>query len=304
MTYWIKKHNNQIIGLFIILIIIWIIIYFIPEFIILLFHTLLGNCLLLLSTLLLFSTNKIYGISFALFILILYRVTILSRKESFTEKSQTDFIQLQHTINPNSIFDMEILTKQVSAEELEYYNKNGIWYWCPEVKQLYKNAVLKNPYIRTFSGDSLMNAQKIYNQNAILQLLGQQTKEGQFLLTGIQIPATEKPIPDGYGEFAYSSGLKSRDMDMIKCNMKTDIAYPEKITFLGKRGIFGEQLTTTEAIKFQDLPKFIPGFSFLNGSCNPCNAVNSLPKYDCPFLIKTSSTDDFVSPIWKYLWFG
>lgn len=297
---WIKKYNNQIIGLFIIILSIWIIFYFIPELIILLFQTFLGNFLLLLSCILLFSVNKMYGIIFSLFVLILYCLSILSKTEHFTDKSQQDFIKLQHTIHPNSIFDMQVLNKQVTQEELDYYNQNGIWYWSPEVKQLYKNAVLKNPYIRTFSGDSLMNAQKIYNQNAILQILGQQTKEGQFLLTGIQIP---KPIPDGYGEFAYSSGLKPRDMDIIKCNMKTDLAYPEKTHFLGKRGIFGEQLTTTEAISNEDLPKVIPGFSFLNGSCNPCNAINSVPKYDCPFLIKTSSTDNSISPLWKYQWF-
>jgi hypothetical protein len=299
---WIKKHNNQILGLFILLFSLWIILYIVPEFLILLFHTLLGNVLLIVFSLLLFAYNKSYGVLFFVSSIVLYRVSKMESKENFTDKPQEDFIKLQHSINPNSIFDMQVLSRQVSQEDIDYYNKNGIWYWTPEVQQLYENAVIENPFIRTFSGDSRINAQKIYNQNAILRLLGQQTKEGTFLLSGVLLPMKKPDLPDGYGDFPYSSGLKQQDMDIIKCNMKNDIAYPEKTHYTGKRGIFGEKITTTEVVNNVDLPKLIPGFSFLKEPCNPCNAINAIPNYDCSFLLKTAPTDNSVSPVWQFLW--
>ena len=46
-----------------------------------------------------------------------------------------------------------------------------MWPWSQEVIDLYTDAVNRNTFIRTYSGDSVNYARKIYNQNAILQLL-------------------------------------------------------------------------------------------------------------------------------------
>ena len=86
-----------------------------------------------------------------------------------------------------------------------------MWPWSQDVINLYTEAVNKNPFIRTYSGDSVNYARKIYNQAAILRLLSIETKEWNFLISGVQINGGPKndleDLPSGYGDFGYESGL-------------------------------------------------------------------------------------------------
>ena len=117
------KNKTKLIGLLTILITIWIVLYFIPEIFISLFNTLLGNLILIISVLLVYMNNKIYGLCMGLILLILYRFSQLS-KENFTNSSELEFLKIQNTINRNNIFDMDIINTQASQKELDYFNKN------------------------------------------------------------------------------------------------------------------------------------------------------------------------------------
>jgi len=76
----------------------------------------------------------------------------------------------------------------------------------------------------------------------------------------------------------------------------------ERITYTGKGGIFGEQKSKITPVDYKNLEKIIPGFTFLNGPCNPCGALNENPDYSCPFRLKVENKPPFISGVWQYLW--
>jgi hypothetical protein len=203
---------------------------------------------------------------------------------------------------------MNTINSQASKEELSYFNKNGKWPWSQKVIELYKQAVERNPYIRTLPGEATNYARTIYNQAAILRIISYQTKEGQFLLNGVLVkdPSGNKieELPSGFGNFPYESGLLgNRVDDIIKCNMTNDNNPTlERIRYTGKGGIFGEQTQKVTQVDYNDLEKIIPGFTFLSNPCNPCVAVASNPDYSCPFKLKVKRKSPFISDVWQYLW--
>ena len=242
-----------------------------------------------------------------------------NNKEGFSwnKDSTNQFLLTQHTINPQKIFDVDIIQEnQASQKELDYFNKYGHWPWSQETKDLYVKALNKNPYVRTSSKDSLDYAMTIYNETAILRILSYQTKEGEFLLNGVLVKDPSgnpfEELPNGFGDFPYTSyyfdeddsGLmEDKTSDLIKCNM-SDPAHVtlERTTYTGKGGIFGEQTSKVKPIEYNELENIIPGFSFINKPCNPCVALNKTPDYSCPFKIKVKQKSNYISDIWKKLW--
>ena len=87
---------------------------------------------------------------------------------------------IQQTMHPNIKFDMNIVQQQATQLEGEEFLKNGSWTWNNAVQQKYKNAISKKDMIKTNPDASLINAQKIYNQNAIRELLIQNDKKLNF----------------------------------------------------------------------------------------------------------------------------
>jgi hypothetical protein len=240
----------------------------------------------------------IVALLFAFIVVIVVFSGFFSIKENFrlSDDSKNTFTLIQRTINPNTIFDTSVLENQVNQKELDYFNQHGIWPWSSDTIDLYTEAVNKNPYIRTFSGDAVLNARKIYNQTAILMILSNQTKEGQFLLTGIQVPNTEvKPLPSGFGDFGYVSELTTLKNDVIKCGSNGSL---ERTKYLGNGGIFGEANTATTTVNPEELEESVSGFSFVNGPCNPCGQN---PDYSCPFELHLKD-DTQISPVWKKIW--
>lgn len=329
------ENKTKVIGLLTILIAIWLVLYFIPEVFVSLFNTLLGNLILIVTVLLVYMNNRMYGLVIGLIFLLLFRFSQLSTKKlkegfsfsidgtismdnepsqssstngNFTQDSISDFINIQSTINRQTVFDMNTIGTQASQEELDYFNKHGMWPWSQKVIDLYKESVLRNPYIRTMPLQATNIARKTYNQAAILRILSYQTKEGQFLLNGVLVkdPSGNKmeDLPSGFGEFGYSSGLLgNRSDDIIKCNLKDD-SNPtlERITYMGKGGIFGEQNEKVTQVDYNDLESLIPGFKFLSSPCNPCKAMSATPDYSCPFKLKVKNKSPFISDVWQYLW--
>jgi hypothetical protein len=307
------ENKTMIIGLLTILVFIWLVIYLIPSFFVSLFDTFLGRIILVFIVILVGLNNYRYGLMLGLILIIFTRfvdiVQSKNGKESFelSQISQNDFLHIQHTINPKIIFDMEIIKKQASQSELDYFLKNGMWPWSQDVINLYTEAINKNNFIRTYSCDSLNYARKIYNQAAILLLLSMETKEGSFLTSGVQINGGPKndleDLPSGYGDFAYQSGLKEHMNPVIKCNIDDNgNASLEKTEYTGVGGIFGEQTSKKSPVDYNNLESEIPGFKFLNSPCDPCKALNSTADYSCPYSLDVKGGRSGVSSVWKYLW--
>jgi len=302
-----NENKTRLIGLLTILIGIWLILYFIPEIFVSLFKTLLGNMILILSVLLVTAYNKMYGLLTGLVLVIIYRFSQLSR-ENFTTQSEKDFLLIQNTINKENVFDMNIINSQASQEELDYFNRNGMWPWSQKVIELYQEAVNRNPYIRTNPEEAVNYARTIYNQAAILRVLSYQTKEGQFLLNGVLVkdPSGNKmeELPSGFGNFPYQAGLlENRVDDIIKCSMKNERNPTlERVRYTGKGGIFGEQTKQVTPVDYKNLEKIIPGFTFLNKPCNPCGSIASTPDYSCAYRLRVKNKPPFISDVWQYLW--
>ena len=307
------ENKTKLIGLLTILIVIWSVLYLIPELFNKIFNTILGNIILITTSLLVSMYNIQYGIILSIIFIIIIRFSHLSQKEGFTwnPESTRDFLQIQSTINRQKIFDVNMIQEnQASQEELDYFNENGRWPWSQNTILLYEAAVKSSPFIRTLPEDSVNYARTIYNEAAILRIISYQTKEGHFLLNGVLVkdPSGNKyeDLPSGFGDFALSedSGLiENRSDDIIKCNMKnSNNSTLERITYTGKGGIFGEQKTKITPVDYNDLEKIIPGFTFLNGPCNPCGALNENPDYSCPFRLKVKNKPPFVSGVWQNLW--
>jgi hypothetical protein len=256
--------------------------------------------------------NLKYGLFLSIIFIIIYRFSQLIKiKEGFKWDSQSrqDFLLIQNKINPHKIFDINTIQEnQASQQEIKYFNKNGIWPWSEKTINLYKDAINKNTFIRTYSDDAVNYARTIYNESAILRILSYQTNEGQFLLNGVLIknPSGNKfeEQPSGFGLFSYNSGLKeNKSEDIIKCNFNnTNEATLERITFTGKGEIFGEQTSNVSQVNYNNLENIIPGFSFINGSCNPCKAINETPDYSCPFQLFVKNSSPVISDVWQYLW--
>ena len=159
----------------------------------------------------------------------------------------------QKSVNENrNQYDLTQLQRQASPEEAEELLKTGFWPWPNDLKQLYIEKVSNNPIIKIEPQYALNYAMKLYNKNAVTELLAWNTKEGHFLLYGTQ--------------------------NNIKCS-------PESVM---KKG-------GTE-IKIENIPKEIPGFSFVKDSCNPCLALDA--DFSCPFRLG----DDSISEPWHKLW--
>ena len=302
-----ENTRNELIGILAILICLWLLLYFIPEVFATLFNTLLGKFILIIVSILVISYNVKYGILLSIILIVLYRFALLSREKegfSFTNDTKTDFLLIQDSIHPNKIYDVNMITRnQASPEELNYFNENGIWPWSDKTKLLYMQAINANPYVKIAPDAALLDAQSIYNEKAILMALSYQTKEGQFLINGIQVPGSgsEEALPNGFGDFAYKSGLKpDLRKDVIRCNMDTSSL--ERIHYTGRDGIYGAQTAATSPVDYGNLESIVPGFKFVNGPCNPCGSIREKPEYSCPFQLKVGENDSGISSIWKALW--
>ena len=297
-------NKEFLLGIFILLLIFWSLFYLIPGVLILIFNSFLGILLILLATILISLQNLKIGITFGLICLILMRMTLMV-KEGFTwnEKDRSNYIAIQQTKNPGIVFDTQIMKNQISQPELDYYFKNGMWSWSNKTDELYSAAVNKNPIIRQFSKDSVETTKTIYNENAILQILAQQSKEGQFLINGVEIELEKKDNSnDGWGDYAYNAGQLKHNRPLIKCTMDNNNVL-HQITPTGREQIFGSETSKTSIVDINNLEKIIPGFKYLKGVCNPCSNIGANPEYNCPFELKIKDNEGPISGIMEYLWF-
>lgn len=195
----------------------------------------------------------------------------------------------QKTMNKNvNQFDLDQLQRQASPSEAEEYLKTGYWVWPDDLKNLYIEKVWANPIIKIDPQYALNYAMRIYNKNAVRELLAWNTKEGHFLLYG--------------GDLGVSDGMPKNINNTIKCSTDSvDTSHMEKKVYTGMNLWNGYMNSTTTTVKPEDIPKEMPGFSFVKGPCNPCVALNSPGDFSCPFKLNIKG-DDSTSEPWKQLW--
>lgn len=284
--------------------------FFAPSTFLFLFSTILGNLLLIVTVFLLGFFDIPFAFGLGIIFIILFLVLRVKKdnlvgKEKFLSgipqyqigynsvgswppELVREFLNFQSVHNPDIFFDMDLIQQQATADDVKIFLKNGSWPWSKEVQRMYRDAIAINSYISTNPGASLYDAQTVYNENAIKQLLSWNSKEGDFLLGGVTI--------------GHPKSMPKNINNTIRC-----VANPEKETVMHKKvytgynGINGVMSYHTSVVENQDIPDAVPGFSFLNGVCNPCNPLNSPPDYSCPFIIDTGNGTE-ISEIWENLW--
>ena len=199
-----QDNKTMLLGLLSILVVLWTILYVIPGFLVSLFNTILGNLILLLSLILVSSQDVKYGIVFGIILVILYRFSHLKEGFTWSEESGKQFIELQNSINPRIVFDLNEIKKQASQEDVDYFLKNSKWSWSKETEDLYNELLNKNTYVRLNPEDAINNVKTKYNETIITQILNEQ-------LDVLQNNSNKRTIlddRDGLGSYPFSSGLQ------------------------------------------------------------------------------------------------
>lgn len=217
----------------------------------------------------------------------------------WTDNLTNKFLKYQNTVFENNYqFNISELQKQATPEEVDHLLKTGYWPWPDDLKYLFLDAVARQPIIKAVPGDALDDAMKLYNKQSARRLLAWNTKEGSFLLQGIIAP----------NQTGVNQSFLSRNKDTIKCGKDGLV----KTTYNGY-----SLLSTVETpIANKDIPKEVPGFTFVKNTCNPCVAIDD--DFSCPFQINvdysqnvnkkrltnivSSDNNNTISTIWAKLW--
>lgn len=228
------------------------------------------------------------------FTIIYYLNHMYKLYEGFTQsKWSTElvdkFLNYQKKINPNIDFNMNIIQKQATPKEGEEFLKNGYWQWSPEVKKLYEENIAQNFILKTSPANNLREAQTIYNERAIIELLSYKTKEGSFLINGAII--------------GHSYNLPKNINNIVKCEKDklTNKMKMTKTVYSGYDNINGHLVKHISELSNEEIPYVVNGFRFKNKPCNPCGVLGTKSDYSCEFEINTGNGYD-TSPIWNILW--
>ena len=247
-----------------------------------------------------YAYKNIVFIGLIVFSILFFNMVTKTKKtfEGFTQNTSGErwsqdliqrFLEFQKTVNDNNYqFDMEMIQQQATPEEAEYLLKHNKWPWSDELKYLYMEQIWKSPMIKINPGISLEQAMKIYNQNVMKQLLAWNTKEGEFIIYG--------------GNIGVTAGMPENIANTIKCgyNKKKNRFQIEKTVYKDYNTWNGYKNVEKKYIENADIPKEMPGFSFVRKPCNPCEPLNT-SKNSCAFSLNVKG-DNNISQIWKELW--
>ena len=165
------------------------------------------------------------------------------------------FLEFENSYYPNIDINLNILMSQTSVEEVEYLLREHKWPWSNDLINQYTDAISKNKIIKSYPpGNDLIESQKVYNENAMRQMLFWNTREGDFVLDGVSI---------GAETVVKCANINAEDT--------TGDDTLEKIQFDGYDSTYGNVLTKKSIINTGDIEREVPGFKFLGGhQCNPC----------------------------------
>jgi len=157
--------------------------------------------------------------------------------------------------------------------EAQQYISTGTWSWTPDqIKAMtltanQQNATAKPPQTSDKINAAVAGMQKMY-PFGIMQY-------GWGMRTLIEFTMTAR----GYGGCVADS---AGNYSFMKQDASGNLTIP----------IPNDQLTS-----------LIPGFTFINGSCNPCELSNSPSNYSCPYSLSDSSGNNVPpNPMMEYSW--
>ena len=215
------------------------------------------------------------------------------------------FNKYQETENLNdNQFNMRVLQEQASEDEAKELLRTGYWPWSESTKKQYIENIRQNTMLKIVPEEALNYAMKIYNEAAAKKLLSWNTKEGHFLLYGLNLDNKTKWNDSGniIGIDSDGNGItdagKISKKGIIKCS-DDFIPVLQKTTINGYNLFNGYKNTTTENIDIKNIPNEVPGFSFVKGECNPCSPFYL--NYNCPFKLNVEGNNE-ISDVWKELW--
>jgi hypothetical protein len=228
--------------------------------------------------------------------------------EGFTWSKDTTnkFNIYQNTVNlNNSQYNMSVLQEQASEDEAKELLKTGYWPWSEDTKKQYMEGIWQNTMLKFDPEAALDYAMKLYNESAAKKLLSWNTKEGQFLLYGSNTGTSGNIIGiDSHGNGISDAGQIAKK-SVIKCSEDSNPVL-QKTTINSYNLFNGFKNTTTTNIDFKDIPNEVPGFTFVNGECNPCAPLNDVADYSCPFKLNVKGNNEMgnneISDVWKNLW--
>ncbi len=300
INIYLPKNNAIFISIISIFIAFSAVLYFKPSMFVFAFHTILGNLIIVSLLAFIWFLDKKLSISFGLLLAIIYLSSkIMSSTgtgtvvESFDnpewpQQTIDDFNAFQQSRNPNVQYDVNILQKQATLDEVNELFETGKWPWSENVRQMYLKSIASSSNISIDPEIALTDAQTIYNENAIKQVLAWGAKEGIFLIHGATI--------------GHPKGMPDNINNLVRCGTSKDGSpVMQKIQYLGYNGINGSMDENIIEIKNSEIPKEVSGFSFIKSECNPCIALSDVPDYSCPFKINTGNGTE-VSDVWKDLW--
>jgi hypothetical protein len=316
------KNKNNMFNIFInifvtrffILALFSFLLYLKPDFLNFILHTNLGNLLLIIGLTSIWFINKklsvslglslgvSLGVSLAIGLGLIFIIYLIiknrkdnRKKEGFNDKPWSQytidtFKEFQAVSHPDIKYDIHTIQKQATEEEVQELIQTGKWPWSEEIQKIYKSAIYGTSNISIDPGIALSNAQSIYNETAIKQILSWGTKEGTFLISGAVIGHPEN-MPENIN-------------NLLRCGTSKDdssSSVMQKTEYLGYNGINSSMDKRVTDVSNSDIPKLVTGFSFINDECNPCLPLNDNPDYSCPFKLDTGNGTE-VSDVWKILW--
>ena len=323
INIYLPKNNAVFISIISVFIAFAVVLYLKPTIFVFAFHSLLGNLLMFTVLIGIWLFDKNLSIGLGLLLLIMYlssniSVTSVSApdssgsdsgsgsdsatasdskttkegfdgyQKSWSQQTIDDFKAFQDSRNPNVQYDLTAVQRQASEDEARQLFETGQWPWSKKVKQLYMNAIGGSSDISIDPGIALSDAQAIYNENAIKEVLAWGSKEGVFLTHGAVI--------------GHPKNMPQNINNLVRCGTAADgSSVMQKIEYLGYNGMNATMDKKVTELSPADIPKEVTGFSFINNECNPCISLNDVPEYSCPFKIDVGNGTE-VSDIWKIMW--
>lgn len=217
--------------------------------------------------------------------------------KGWSKDTMNSFDNYKSTSLPNVQFNMDILQKQTDDSDVQYLIDHGYWKWTDETKQIYRNAMSASSSTKGDPGIVLIDTQKTYNENAVKQALAWDANEGRFLIYGVSGPSVKSLTKEKVSWVKSDNGADD-GAAVYKC--ADDCSGEPRIQYFDGADAVGV------TVPLEELPNQIPGFRFLRGVCNPCEALKEDAQYNCPFSIQTGSETGVdntgVSEVWSNLW--
>jgi len=220
--------------------------------------------------------------------------------KGWSKDTMNSFDNYKSTSLPNVQFNMDVLQKQTDDSDVQYLIDYGHWKWTDETKQIYRNAMSASSSTKGDPGIVLIDTQKTYNENAVKQALAWDANEGRFLIYGANGPSVKALTKE---KVSWDTGSSTDNSAIYKC--ADDCSGEPRIQYFDGADAVGI------TVPLEELPNQIPGFRFLRGVCNPCEALKEDAQYNCPFSIQTGSetgvdgtsvSSTGVSEVWSNLW--